>query len=84
MRLYNRYILTVTLLVLLSTVILVATRQDSLSVYYSVYVLEALIVTELFTYFNNRIRRGLASVSIVLFGGFLFTLCLEILKIIKP
>ncbi len=82
MRLYNRYILTVALSLLLTTVILIAIGQNSLSIYYTIYVIEALIITELYVYFNNKARRGLTYVSTMLFGGFAVALCLQVLKIL--
>jgi len=81
-KIYNRYILTVAVLLLLTTVILIATGQNSLDIYYTSYVIEALIVTELYIYFNNKARRGLNLVSILLFGGFAVALCLQVLKIL--
>ena len=82
MRMYNRYVLTVALSLLLTTIIMIAMGQNSLDVYYTVYVIEALIVTELYVYFNNRARRGLTFVSTILFGGFAIVLCFQILKIL--
>lgn len=82
MKIYNRYILTVAFLLLLTTVILIATGQNSLDIYYTVYIIEALIVTELYVYFNNKARRGLNLVSTLLFGGFAITLCLQVLKLL--
>ena len=81
MKIYNRYIITVALLLLLTTVILIATGQNSLDIYYSIYVIEALIVTEFYVYFNNKARRGLNLVSTMLFGGFVIAVCLQVLKI---
>ena len=82
MRIYNRYVLTVTLSLLLTTVILIATGQSSLSLYYTIYITEALIVTELYVYFNNKARRGLNLVSTLLFGGFAIALCFQAVKIL--
>ena len=82
MRLYNRYVLTVALSLLLTTVILIATGQNSLDIYYTIYVIEALAVTELYAYFNNKARRGLTYVSTILFGGFAIALCLQVIKIL--
>jgi type IV secretory pathway component VirB8 len=81
-RLYNRYILTVALFLLLTTVILIAGRQNALDIYFTVYVIEALVITELYVYFNNKARRGLAYVSAILFGGFAVALCLQIVRIL--
>jgi len=81
-KIYNNYILIVAVLLLLTTVILVATGQNSLDIYYTVYVIEALIVTELYVYFNAKARRGLNLVSTILFGGFLVIVSLQVIKIL--
>jgi type IV secretory pathway component VirB8 len=82
MRLYNRYVLTVAVFLLLTTVILIATGQNSLDIYFTAYVIEALVITELHVYINNKARRGLAYVSTMLFGGFAIALCLQIARIL--
>ena len=82
MKIYNSYILIISILLLLTTVILVAVGQNSLDVYYSLYIIEALIVTELYVYFNAKARRGLNLVSAVLFGGFLVIVSLQVIKIL--
>ena len=82
MRLYNRYVLTVAIFLLLTTVILIATGQNSLDIYFTVYVIEALVITELYIYINKKARRGLAFVSSILFGGFAIALCLQIVRIL--
>ena len=71
MRAYNRYVLSLAVVLLLTTLALVAAGVQKLADYYTLYVLEALVITELFVYFNRRARRGLTLVSIVLFAGFL-------------
>jgi len=81
-RLYNRYILTVALILLLTTVILIAFGQNALDIYLTVYIIEALLITELFVYINKKARRGLAYVSTILFGGFIVTLCFQIIRIL--
>jgi len=81
-KIYNNYILIVAVLLLLTTVILVAMGQNSLDIYYTVYVIEALIVTELYVYFNAKARRGLTMVSTILFGGFLVVVSLQVIKIL--
>lgn len=82
MKIYNSYILIIAILLLLTTVILVALGQNSLDVYYSIYVIEALIITELYVYFNARARRGLNFISAVLFAGFLFIVSLRVITIL--
>lgn len=82
MKIYNNYILLIAVLLLLTTVILVAVGQNSLGVYYTVYVVEALIITELYVYLNAKARRGLSLVSSILFGGFLVVASLQVIKIL--
>ena len=80
MKIYNRYFITVAIVLLSTTVILISAGQTSLDIFYSLYVIEALIVTELFVYFNKKSRRVLNMVGVLLFGGFGIVLCLQVLK----
>ena len=82
MKIYNSYILTTAIVLLLTTVVLVATGQSSLDVYFTVYTIEALAITELNVYFNAKARRGLTSVSALLFAGFLVIVAIHVLKIL--
>ena len=82
MKIYNSYILIIAVLLLLTTVILVATGQNSLDIYYTIFVIEALIVTELYVYFNAKARRGLTMVSTILLGGFLVVVSLQVFKML--
>lgn len=82
MKMYNHYILTVSLSLLLTTIVLLATGQNSLDKYFTVYVIEALAITELYVHLNNKARRGLTYVSTILFGGFAIALCLQIINIL--
>lgn len=82
MTIYNRYVITVTLFLLLSTVLLIAAGQNSLDIYFTVYVIEALVISELYVHLNTKARRGLTYVSALLFGGFAFILLFQIIKLL--
>ena len=82
MKIYNSYILIVAALLLLTTVILAVIGQEALDVYYTIYIIEALVVTELYVFLNPKARRGLSLISAVLFGGFVFVVSLEVIKIL--
>ena len=82
MKIYNNYIHIVAILFLLTTIILVAMGQNSLGIYCTVYAIEALVVTELYVYFNARARRGLNFVGAILFVGFLFIVALQVIRIL--
>lgn len=83
MKIFNSYILIVAALLLLTTVILAVMGQEALDVYYTIYIIEALVVTELYVFLNPKARRGLSLVSAILFGGFLFVVSLEVIKILE-
>ena len=81
MKIYNVYVLAVAALLMLTTVILVALGEDSLGIYYSSYIIEALIVTELFVHFNAKARQGLSLVSTMLFVGLVFIVSLKVVDV---
>ena len=82
MRIYNNYILTVALLLLVTTPILVAMGQNSLDVFYTVFIIEALVVTELYVYLSGKARRQLNIVSVILFGNFSLIVLANIVKLL--
>lgn len=82
MKIYNRYIIFVTVSLLLTTVIMINIGNTSLDSYYLIYFVEALIITELFAYFNRNTRRSLNYVCILLLAGFLVSLAAKVLKIL--
>jgi hypothetical protein len=82
MKIYNSYIVLVASLLLVTTVVLAIYGVNSLDIYYTLYVVEALIVTELYVYFNARARRGLTVVSTVLFAGFLVIVASAVINIL--
>jgi hypothetical protein len=63
-------------------VILALIGENRLDFYYSIYLIEALVVTELYIYLNPRARRGLNVVTYLLFGGFLLIVVREVVKIV--
>lgn len=82
MRLYNRYIITIATLLIVTTAILTAFGVNSLAIYYVIYIIEAFIVTELYRQFSPRARRGLNIVSIILLGGFVPIIVLQFVKLL--
>lgn len=81
-KVYNSYILVIASLLLPTTVILVILGVNTLDIYYTAYIMEALVVTELYVYFNAKARRGLNLISAILFGGFLLSIYLQAMKIL--
>ena len=82
MKIYNGYLLTVALLLLLTTVVLTIAGANSLDVYYTTYIIEALVVTYLYVHFNVKARRGLSLVSAILFGGFMVIVLVRVIGIL--
>ena len=80
MKIYNRYVVTVAVVLLVTTLLLIIAGQAKLDLYFSIYVIEALIVTELFIYFSKKSRRALNIIGIILFGSFAFIFCLQVLE----
>ncbi len=83
MRIYNSYILTVSLMLLLTTIVMVALGLNALENYYTAYIIEALVVTELYIHLDVKARQGLTFTSTILFVGFLMALCLQVIRIIR-
>ena len=82
MRIYNSYILSLTFILLLTAVILTAAGGSALKYFFPVFVLEAIIITELFVYLNSKARQRLTFVSAVLLGGFLVYLTVNLAAIL--
>ena len=82
MRAYNRYIIALSLLLLLTTVILAAFGEERLDLYFAIYLIECLALTSLFAYLNPRARSGLNLVWYGLFAGFGFIVLDKVLEII--
>jgi hypothetical protein len=83
MRIYNRYLLVLVTTFTFSTTLLAAHGQDKLDAYFTVYVIEYLVVTLLFVYLDSRTRRLLDGLGYVLFGGFLAIVLFKVLEILR-
>ena len=82
MRAYNRYIISLSLLFMLTTVILAAMGEERLDFYFSLYLIECLALTSFFTYLNPGARRGLDLIWYGLFAGFGLIVLDKVLEII--
>ena len=82
MRIYNIYILLLAIIVMLTTVILSVAGQVSLDLYFSIYLIEYLVLTLLFIHFNPRARRAVNFTGYLLFGGFVIIVAGKALDVI--
>lgn len=81
MRVYNRYILSLALLFTLTTVLFALAGQNQLDLYFSVYLIECLVLTSLFVYLSPKAMRGLNALWFVLFGGFVAIVVMKVVEI---
>lgn len=79
----NVYILTLAVTLLFTTVIMVALGQDDISHYYLIYVVETLVITEIFIRSSLTSRFSLTAVCIFLFGGFAAIVAVNVIKILS-
>lgn len=83
MKIYNSYILSLTVVLPLTAVILTAAGGSALNYFFPIFVLEAISITELFVYLNNKARQRLTFVSAMLFGAFLVYLTVKMAAILS-
>ena len=82
MRVYNRYILWLAGLFILTTVVLSAYGQTHLDVYLSLYLIESLALSLLYVHLNPQARRGLNLVGYVLFAAFIGIVVVKVMEIL--
>jgi len=65
-----------------TSVVFAIAAVSNLGLCLTIYVIESLILTELFIYLNPKARRNLNRVNIVLFGLFLVLVAFEVVGIL--
>jgi len=83
LRIYNKYIITITLAAGLVNTLLAAFGQNDLSIYFTVNTIVYLVITLLYVYLNPRARGALNTISVVLFAGFMVIVALNVMEIIS-
>lgn len=78
MRPYNRYLIALSAVLSLSTTVLAAYDVRRLDAYFSLYVIESLVVTLLFGYLHPRASRALNGISWALVAGFLLVVAIKV------
>ena len=82
MRIYNRYVLSLTVAAALINSFLAFVGQDDLGIYFIINVICYLIITLLYMYFNPRARRVFNTIGVVFFAGFVVITIIEVLEIL--
>jgi len=82
--LYNRYILVLTLILAITSIIFAATAVSDLGLCFAIYLIECLILTELFIHISPRAKRNLSRVNYFLFTLFVLVLVYKVAEILLP
>lgn len=82
MRPYSKYVLALSGLLLASTVVASFYGVERLDAYFSIYLIEYLVVTLTFAYLHPRARRLLGVMSVLLFVGFLSIVAVKVAQIL--
>ncbi len=82
MTLYNRYLLALTLSFIGTAVAFALAKQQQVGLYFSLYLVEYLIVTLFFAYLHPRARHTLTVMGYILFLGFLLIVSLRVAQVL--
>ena len=83
MRIYNKYVVSLALSACLINTLLAFFGQNDLTIYFTINIIAYLVITLLYVYLNPRARRALNTVGVVLFGGFMVIVALEVIEILS-
>jgi len=83
LRIYNKYIVSLTLIGCLINSLLAFWGQDNLEIYFVINIIAYLVITLLYAYLNPRARRALNIVGAVLFAGFVVIVSLKVIEILS-
>ena len=82
MALYNRYVLSLALVICITTVIFAIIAISSLGLAFAIYVVECLVLTELFVHLDPRARRNLSRVNYMLFALLMALVTVKLIAVI--
>ncbi len=82
MRIYNKYIISLTLAACLINTVLAFVGQGNLEIYVVINIIAYLVITELYVYLNPRTRKALNNIVIVLFAGFMVIVVTKVVEIL--
>lgn len=83
MRIYNTFIITLTLVSCFIITLLAFLGQNDIQLYFVISTIAFMIITLLYVYFNPRARKALNTVGAVFFAGFLVIVTLKVIEIIQ-
>ncbi|MBI2852967.1 MAG: hypothetical protein HYX84_07710 [Chloroflexi bacterium] len=83
MRIYNKYLLTLALVMGAANSLLAFLGNNDLTNYFVVNIIICLGITLLFVHLNPRARTALNGINAVLFGGFAVIIALKIVEFLS-
>ncbi len=82
MALYNRYVLSLALVICITTVVFAIIAISSLGLAFAVYVVECLVLTEFFIHLDPRARRNLSRVNYLLLALMMALVTVKLIEVI--
>ncbi len=83
MRIYNKYVISLTLASCLINTLLAFVGQNNLEIYFTVNIIAFLVITLLYVYLNPRARKALSTAGAVLFAGFMVIVVIKAIEIVS-
>ena len=80
MRIYNKYVASLAVVMCLVSVLLAFVGQKDIAVYFTANLVTYLVVTLLYAYLNPRARKALSTVGAVFSAGFLVIVVLKVVE----
>jgi len=82
LRIYNRFILLLTLCFTMTTVVLSLGGERRLDLYFSLYLIEYLVLSLLFVSLNPKARKVVDILGYILFPGFVAIVVIKVVEIL--
>jgi hypothetical protein len=82
LRVFNQYLIFITISSCLINIILAATGQNDLTLYITLNIIVFLVITLLHVYLNPRARRSLSAIALVLFVGFMAIVLIKVVNVL--
>ncbi len=83
MRIYNKYVISLTVALCLINTLLAFFGQDDLTFYFIINLITYLVITLLYAHLNPRARRALSTVGAVAFASFMVIIVFKVLGILS-
>jgi len=82
LRVFNQYLLFITISSCLINIILAATGQNDLTLYVTLNIIVFLVITLLHVHLNPRAKRSLSAIALLLFVGFMVIVLIKVVNVL--